>query len=65
VVLHARAAAVIAFDDSDVVLGLVGEDRLEAMPVVVGERQLCAGVRARGARARARRSASSTARDGR
>ncbi len=45
-VLDASAAAVITLELSDRA-GLVGEDRLEAMPVVVGERQLRAGVRAR------------------
>jgi hypothetical protein len=42
VVLDPAAAAVIAFQDSDRA-GLVGEDCLEAMPVVIGERQLRAG----------------------
>src|SRR5207237_2622362 len=32
-------------DDGDVLVGLVGEDRLEAVAVVIGERQLRAGVR--------------------
>ena len=45
VVLDASAAAVIALELSDGA-GLVGEDRLEAMPVVIGERQLRAGMRA-------------------
>jgi hypothetical protein len=44
VVLDACAATVIALDRGDRA-GLVGEDRLEAMPVMVGEGQLCAGVR--------------------
>jgi len=45
VVLDARAAAVITLKAGDIA-GLVCEDRLEAMPVVVGERELRAGVRA-------------------
>ena len=45
VVLDASAAAVVALELSDRA-GLVGEDRLEAMTVVVGEGQLRAGVRA-------------------
>ena len=45
VVLDAGAATVIALELGDV-FGLVGEDRLEAMPVQIGERQLRAGVRA-------------------
>jgi hypothetical protein len=45
VVFDARAAAVVALVRGDRA-GLVGEDRLEAMPVVVGEGQLRAGVRA-------------------
>ena len=45
-VLDASASAVIALDRCDLSAGLVGEDRLEAVPVEVGERQLCAGVRA-------------------
>ena len=50
-VLDARALAVATLEDGDVGVGLVGEDRLEAVPVVVGERQLRAGVRdARGGR---------------
>ncbi len=35
-----------ALDDRDVLVGLVGEDRLEAVAVTIGERQLRAGVRA-------------------
>ena len=35
-----------ALQHGDVGVGLVGEDRLEAVTVVVGERQLRAGVRA-------------------
>ena len=38
--------AMTAFDQRDVVVGLVGEDRLEAMTVVVVEGQLRAGMRA-------------------
>ena len=45
VVLDASAAAVVALEFGDRA-GLVGEDRLEAVPVVVGEGQLRAGVRA-------------------
>ena len=45
-VLDVRVLAVAALDDGDVLVGLVGEDRLEAVAVVVGERQLRAGVRA-------------------
>jgi hypothetical protein len=45
VVLDAGAGAVAALDRGDVSVGLVGEDRLEAMPVVVGEAQLGTGVR--------------------
>src|SRR5450755_3432712 len=45
VVLDAGAAAVITLKRSDRP-GLIGEDRLEAMTVVVGERQLRAGMRA-------------------
>ena len=45
VVLDAGAAAVVTLELGDRA-GLVGEDRLEAVPVVVGERQLRAGVRA-------------------
>ena len=44
-VLNAGALAVTTFQDGDVRIGLVGEDRLEAVPVVVGERQLRARVR--------------------
>ena len=45
VVLDASAAAVVTLKLGDRA-GLVGEDRLEAMTVVVGEGQLRAGVRA-------------------
>ena len=45
VVLDARAGAVVTLELGDRA-GLVGEDGLEAVPVVVGERQLRAGVRA-------------------
>jgi hypothetical protein len=45
-ILDPGAGAMVALDDGDRA-GLVGEDRLEAMPVVVGE-----GVALRGARAR-------------
>jgi hypothetical protein len=44
-VLDARALAVAALEDVDVVVGLVGQDRLEAISVVVGEGELRAGVR--------------------
>jgi len=37
--------AVAALDDRDVLVVLVGEDRLEALAVVVGDRQLRAWVR--------------------
>ncbi len=43
-VLDSRAGAVAALDRGDVGIGLVGEDGLEAMAVVVGERQLSARV---------------------
>jgi len=39
-----RASAVAALDRGDVLVGLVSEDRLEAVPVDVGERELRAGV---------------------
>jgi len=42
VVLDACAATVIALELSDLP-GLVGEDRLEAMPVEIGEGELRAG----------------------
>ncbi len=45
-VFDVRALAVAALDDRDLLVGLVGEDRLEAVAVVVGEAQLRAGVRA-------------------
>jgi hypothetical protein len=45
-VLDPGALAVSALDDRDVLVVLVGEDRLEAVAVVVGEGQLRAGVRA-------------------
>jgi hypothetical protein len=44
-VLDVRGLAMAAFDDRDVLIGLVGEDRLEAVAVVVGERHLRSGVR--------------------
>jgi hypothetical protein len=44
-VLDVRVLAVAALQDGDVLVGLVGEDRLDAVAVVVGERQLRAGVR--------------------
>jgi hypothetical protein len=43
-VLDPGALAMPALDLGDVLVGLVGEDRLEAVAVVVGERQLRAGV---------------------
>jgi hypothetical protein len=43
-VLDAGALAVTSLQDGDVGIGLVGQDRLEAVSVVVGERQLRAGV---------------------
>ena len=46
VVVDAGAGAVVALDGGDVSLGLVGEDRLEGVPVEVGERQLDAMMRA-------------------
>ena len=45
-VLDMRVLAVTALDDGDVLVGLVGQDRLEAIAIMVGERQLRAGVRA-------------------
>ena len=45
-VLDVRVLAVAALDDRDILVALVGEDRLEAVAVVVGEAQLRAGVRA-------------------
>ena len=45
VVLDAGAGAVIALELGDRA-GLVGEDRLEAMPVVIGKGELRAGMRA-------------------
>jgi len=45
-VLDAGALAVATLDQRNVLVGLVGEDRLEAVPVGVGERQLRARVRA-------------------
>src|SRR3954449_8174042 len=45
-VLDMGALAVAALDDRGVLVGLVGEDRLEAEAVVVGEGKLRAGVRA-------------------
>src|ERR1035437_8778416 len=44
-VLDVRVLAVTALQHRDVRVGLVGEDRLEAVAVMVGERQLRAGVR--------------------
>src|SRR5207248_8327971 len=43
-VLDASALAVATLEHGDVLVGLVGEDRLEAVAVVVGEAQLRAGV---------------------
>jgi hypothetical protein len=43
-VFNPGALAMAALDDRDVGVGLVGQDRLEAIPVAVGERQLRAGV---------------------
>jgi len=40
VVFDAGASAVAALDGRDLLVGLVGEDRLEAVPVDVGEAQL-------------------------
>ena len=45
-VLDVRVLAVATLDLGDVLVGLVGEDRLEAVAVMVGERELRAGVRA-------------------
>src|SRR4051794_40539611 len=45
-VLDMGVLAVARLDDRDVLVGLVGEDRLEAVAVVVSEAQLRAGVRA-------------------
>jgi len=45
VVLDASASAVATLKDGDVAGGLVGEDRLEAIAVMVGEGELRAGVR--------------------
>jgi hypothetical protein len=42
-ILDVRVLAVAALRDGDVLIGLVGEDRLEAVAVVVGERQLAPG----------------------
>jgi hypothetical protein len=65
-VLDPGALAVTVLQRGDVVVGLVGEDGLEAVAVGVGERELRAGMRgARGGRARASRSASRTGRGGR
>ena len=41
-----RALALTALEDLDVAIWLIGQDGLEAMAVVVGTRQLRAGVRA-------------------
>jgi hypothetical protein len=43
-VLDARAGAVAPFERGDVGRWLIGEDDLEAMALVVGERELGAGV---------------------
>ena len=45
-VLDVRVLAVATLDVGDVLVGLVGQDRLEAVAVMVGERELRAGVRA-------------------
>ena len=45
-VLDVRVLAMAALEHGDLSVVLVGEDRLEAIAVVVGERQLRAGVRA-------------------
>ena len=45
-VLDVRVLAVATLDLGDVLVGLVGQDRLEALAVMVGERELRAGVRA-------------------
>jgi hypothetical protein len=45
-VLDPGALAVTALDHGDLLIALVGEDRLEAVAVVIGEAQLRAGVRA-------------------
>jgi hypothetical protein len=47
VVLDACAGAVTTLHQCDVRVGLVGQDRLKAVAVMVGERQLRAGMRAR------------------
>jgi hypothetical protein len=44
-VLSLGARSLPALQDSDVLIPLVGDERLEAVSVVVGERQLGAGVR--------------------
>jgi len=66
VVFDAGALAVAALDDGDVAVGLVGEDRLEAVAVVVGEGQLGAGMWALAAHdhSRARRPAGEVQRAG-
>ena len=43
-VLDPGALSVMSLQDGDVRVGLVGQDRLEAVSVVVSERQLRAGV---------------------
>ncbi len=45
-VLDTCAGTVAALQDGDVGVGLVGQDRLEAVPLVVDERQLRTGMRA-------------------
>ena len=44
-VLDVRVLAVAALDHGDLAVGLAGEDHLEAVPVVIGKRQLRARVR--------------------
>jgi hypothetical protein len=43
--LDVRVLAVTALEHGDALVGLVGEDRLEAVAVVFGERQMRSGVR--------------------
>lgn len=57
-VLDPRAGTVLALERGDLGIGLIGEDGLEAVPVVIGERELCAGVRTLAARSRGRLRAS-------
>lgn len=45
-VFDVRALAVAALDDRDLLVGLIGEDRLDAVAVAIGKAQLRAGVRA-------------------